>query len=422
MAAVFCASLRRRAMVWRSLVIRTRSSRAASDGGEAWRGAGGVGAGAGRAAAGAAGADEAAMTSPFSTWPRLPEPSTPARSMPRSAAILAADGAGGMEVGPDPAAGAAAPLEVAAAAGAGGGRAGRRDLAQHGAGGDGGAGLDADGGEHARRRGVDLERDLVGLELAEGLVGLHGVAGLLEPLGHGGLADRLAQCRHLDVRAAPRRRRDGRRLRGRVGMVAVTRAGLDALHGGSRGGGLRGFGSGRLCLGGRGGAGSAGRDLTQDGAGHDGLAVLDGDLAQDARRGRIDLQGDLVGLEFADGLVGLDGVARLLEPAADRGLADRFAEGGNANLSRHGRDAPIVRRRGARALTSGPRPMAADLVVRCFTGPTSPRGSRPENPRGRSRAFARHHPAKASSMKALSWARCFDIRPVAVAAAAGRPA
>ena len=32
MAAVFCASLRRRAMVWRSRVMRTRSSRAASFG------------------------------------------------------------------------------------------------------------------------------------------------------------------------------------------------------------------------------------------------------------------------------------------------------------------------------------------------------------------------------------------------------
>ena len=33
-AAVFCASLRRRAMVWRSRVIGTRSSRAASSAGD----------------------------------------------------------------------------------------------------------------------------------------------------------------------------------------------------------------------------------------------------------------------------------------------------------------------------------------------------------------------------------------------------
>ena len=37
MAAVFWASLRRRAIVWRSRVIRTRSSRAASSGGEGAR-------------------------------------------------------------------------------------------------------------------------------------------------------------------------------------------------------------------------------------------------------------------------------------------------------------------------------------------------------------------------------------------------
>ena len=37
MAAVFCASLRRRAMVWRSRVILTRSSRAASFGTEGAR-------------------------------------------------------------------------------------------------------------------------------------------------------------------------------------------------------------------------------------------------------------------------------------------------------------------------------------------------------------------------------------------------
>ena len=37
MAAVFCASFRRRAMVWRSFVIFTRSSRAASSGAEGAR-------------------------------------------------------------------------------------------------------------------------------------------------------------------------------------------------------------------------------------------------------------------------------------------------------------------------------------------------------------------------------------------------
>ena len=37
MAAVFCASLRRRAMVWRSRVMCTRSSRAASSAGDGAR-------------------------------------------------------------------------------------------------------------------------------------------------------------------------------------------------------------------------------------------------------------------------------------------------------------------------------------------------------------------------------------------------
>jgi hypothetical protein len=72
MAAVFCASFSRRAMVWRRRVIFTRSSRASSP---AEDGA--------RAAAGAAGAAcgaeiplaKASSTSPFRTWPRLPVPS-----------------------------------------------------------------------------------------------------------------------------------------------------------------------------------------------------------------------------------------------------------------------------------------------------------------------------------------------------------
>ncbi len=47
MAAVFCASLRRRAMVWRSRVIGTRCSRARSSGGDGARAAAGFGAAAG---------------------------------------------------------------------------------------------------------------------------------------------------------------------------------------------------------------------------------------------------------------------------------------------------------------------------------------------------------------------------------------
>ena len=60
----------------------------------------GAGACNGAAAATGEGARDAAaaITSPFSTWPRLPLPATAARSILSSAAILAADGAGGIAV------------------------------------------------------------------------------------------------------------------------------------------------------------------------------------------------------------------------------------------------------------------------------------------------------------------------------------
>src|SRR5277367_6378917 len=113
-AAVFCASLSRRAMVWRNLVRRTRSSREASSGAEGARKAigagsgaiaGATGAGAGLGGSGLApsglGDSDLAIscsTSPSSTWPRLPLPVTALRSMPFSTAIFAADGAGGIAV------------------------------------------------------------------------------------------------------------------------------------------------------------------------------------------------------------------------------------------------------------------------------------------------------------------------------------
>ena len=75
MAAVFCASLRRRAMVWRSRVMRTRSSRAASSGGDGARActaAAGAATGVGCAAA----RSIAASMSPLVTRPSLPVPGT----------------------------------------------------------------------------------------------------------------------------------------------------------------------------------------------------------------------------------------------------------------------------------------------------------------------------------------------------------
>src|SRR5262249_25660800 len=94
MAAVFCASLSRRAMVARSRVIFTRSSRAASSAGDGARTctaaavwATGVGAEAARSIA--------AIMSPLVTRPSLPEPGTVETSMPVSAASLRTEGASG---------------------------------------------------------------------------------------------------------------------------------------------------------------------------------------------------------------------------------------------------------------------------------------------------------------------------------------
>ena len=94
MAAVFCASFSRRAMVWRSRVMRTRSSREASSAGDGARTctaaavcATGVGCAAARSIA--------AIMSPLVTRPSLPVPATAAGSTPDSAAILRTDGASG---------------------------------------------------------------------------------------------------------------------------------------------------------------------------------------------------------------------------------------------------------------------------------------------------------------------------------------
>src|SRR3546814_14083591 len=83
-AAVYGASLRRRAITWHSLDMRWRSSRSAL-----LRGPAGTD---GRAAG--AGPPEASrsITSPLVTRPSLPEPATPETFTPFSAASLAAAG------------------------------------------------------------------------------------------------------------------------------------------------------------------------------------------------------------------------------------------------------------------------------------------------------------------------------------------
>ena len=106
MAAVFCASLSRRAMVWRSRVMCTRSSRTASSVGDGARictaaavAATGVGCAAARSIA--------AIMSPLVTWPCMPVPATLPGSMPPSAAILRTEGGAGMSAAFAAAAGAA---------------------------------------------------------------------------------------------------------------------------------------------------------------------------------------------------------------------------------------------------------------------------------------------------------------------------
>src|ERR1700681_2718886 len=111
MAAVFCASFKRRAMVCRNLVMRTRSSRAASSGGDSARATVGADAGAieGPLAI-------AASISPLVTRPSLPEPAMAAGSTPELAANLRT--AGGCGASPETFFGAGAAAAVFAAAGA----------------------------------------------------------------------------------------------------------------------------------------------------------------------------------------------------------------------------------------------------------------------------------------------------------------
>ena len=93
-AAVFCASFRRRAIVWRSRVMCTRSSRAASSAGDGARICTGAATGVGVAAA----RSMAAIMSPLVTCPCMPLPATFDGSTPLSAAILRTDGGIGISV------------------------------------------------------------------------------------------------------------------------------------------------------------------------------------------------------------------------------------------------------------------------------------------------------------------------------------
>ena len=197
-AAMFCASFRRRAIVWRRRDIDTRSSRAASDGADGALAAGAGAAGMTRGLMSAAGFSSAAMTSPLVMRPSLPVPAMAAASTLFSVTILrtAGDkallGLGrrrrriGLRAGASAGFAAAPPaapssidprsaptLTVLPAA---------ASIAR----------------ELARRRRRHFHRDLVGLQFHQRLVGLHRFTGLLEPLGDRRFGDRFAESRNAD--------------------------------------------------------------------------------------------------------------------------------------------------------------------------------------------------------------------------------
>src|SRR5260370_23936425 len=95
MAAVFGASLRRRAIVCRKRVMRTRSSRAASSAGAGARACTAAATGIGAAAA----RSIAAIMSPLVTRPSLPDPGTVETSSPLSVASLRTEGGTGVPEG-----------------------------------------------------------------------------------------------------------------------------------------------------------------------------------------------------------------------------------------------------------------------------------------------------------------------------------
>ena len=79
---------------------------------------------------------------------------------------------------------------------------------------------------------------------------------------------------------------------------------------------------------------SAGK-LAEQRADSDRLTGLSGDLAQDARARRVDLERHFVGFQFNERLVGAHRLSSLLEPFADGRLADQLAQRRNTNFNRH---------------------------------------------------------------------------------------
>ena len=290
MAAVFCASFSRRAMVWRRRVIFTRSSRAASS---ASTGARGIGAGSGAAGAGKGigfGASERS-TSSFITRPSRPLPLDRAgvdalvgHQLLRRGRVLdvALHGRRGGR-------GRGRSRGLLARGGAGGGGGAAADAAERAAGLHGLALPGVDLGERAAGRRRHLDRDLVGLELAEHLVLGHRVADLLEPGRDRRLGDALAERRHRDLD----RLLVGRR---RLGVVGRGLAGRPLGRG--RRASPPPSSDARLRLG-------LLVDRREQRVDADGLALLGDDLGEHARGGRRHLDRHLVGLELAEHLVDL---------------------------------------------------------------------------------------------------------------------
>src|ERR1700727_1748139 len=77
------------------------------------------------------------------------------------------------------------------------------------------------------------------------------------------------------------------------------------------------------------------RELAEQRADRDRLTGLGGDLTQDPRARRVDLERHLVGLQLHQRLVGLHRIAGLLEPFADGCFADRLPQRWDTDLSRH---------------------------------------------------------------------------------------
>ena len=262
MAAVFCASFSRCAIIRRSRVIFTRSSLS-----PAGRGAGGaLGAGAERGRRGAAGAglrprldegEHVALGQPAVLAARRDLRGVEAvlldelahrrrqglRRCGAAAGALARRGRRRLRpVAPRPPAAAASarpwarPAVIGASALAVGfaaaGAVAFADGAQDPADLDLGALVGGDRLQRAAGRGVDLDRHLVGFQLDQRLVGRHRVADRLEPLRHGRFGYRLAQRRHDDVcRHGPARRLVVFRLSARhAGTVegSVSRSTLSA--------------------------------------------------------------------------------------------------------------------------------------------------------------------------------------------------